>query len=173
MNLEKMLTETVFLYFFSAAFQGLAAILGLLVVFAIFRLQQFSSSIDGARNELYSDKGHSTHPEFVERFERLTHVEKKAFIVNKDNKTGSLPIFRSWVSAEEKMIGLKDVIRKPFGLLAVALLFNISALPFSVFVASWSPWMRLLVVAGDLGLIGVALIWNLAVADDLVKSSVA
>lgn len=173
MNLEKMLTDTVFLYFFSAAFQGLAAILGLLVVFAIFRLQQFSSSIDGARNELYSDKGHSTHPELIERFELLTHAKKKEYIANPENKTGSSPIFRSWVLAEEKMIQLKDVIRKPFGLLAAALLLNISALPFSLLIASLSPCSRLLVVILDLVLIGAALIWNLAVADNLVKSSVA
>lgn len=122
-----MLSDTVLLYFFSASFQGLAALLGLLGVFAIFRLQQLGSAIDGVRNLLYGDRGKSIWPSEIEKFERLSHHEKKIYIDKLDPKiyeSTLLPLMRSWFEAERQIINLRNKMWKPVGYLGSCLSFK-------------------------------------------------
>ena len=171
----EMLTDTVFLYFFSACFQGLAAILGLLGIFAIFRIQQFGMSIDGARNELYSARG-ETWPSEVEKFERMTHAEKMSCVAELEKrpfKSKNLPLFRTWLAAEAQIIQLRGAIWKPIGFLAVMLLLNLCALPFSVAIAALAAWCKLSIVIFDIILIACSIVWNLAAIKRVMDSVVS
>lgn len=168
-----MLTDTAFLYFFSASFQGLAAILGVLGIFVIFRIQQVSASIDGARNALFSARGF-LWPSEVEKFERMTHAEKMSYVAELEKQPNLLlPLFRTWLAAEAQIIQLRETIWRPIGFLAVMLLLSLCALPFSVVIAALAGWCKLSIVIFDIILIACSIVWNLAAIKRVMDSVVS
>lgn len=170
-----MLTETALLYFFSASFQGLAAILGLLAVFGIFRLQQLGSKVDGVRGILYADRGHSTWPSEVAKFDGMNYEDKVKYVQAKDPQTYGttlLPLLKVWLDAEREILALHEALWKPVALLAATTSFNLCALPFSVGLSQLPGSLKWPVVAIDLGVSVSAVWWNLIRAKKLLEGRV-
>lgn len=168
-----MLTETVLLYFFSASFQGLAAILGLLGVFGIFRLQQLGSSADAVRGILYADRGRSIWPAEVAQFDAMSYADKLKHIAAKDPKTyGTLiPMLNAWAGSEGAMVALRDTMWKPVAALAAITLMNLCALPFSVGIAKLGPIINWPIILGDVAASVAAVWWNLYEAKRILDGS--
>lgn len=169
-----MLTDTVFLYFFSASFQGLAAILGLLAIFGIFRLQQLGAKVDGVRGLLYADRGRSTWPSEVAKFDALNYADKLKHYQAKDPKTYGttlLPLLKVWLDAEGEMLALREALWKPVALLAGVTSFNLCALPFSVGLSQLPGPVKWATVVIDVGASVGAIWWNLLRAKGLLDGN--
>lgn len=171
-----MLTETILLYYFSASFQGLAALLGLLGVFAIFRLQQLGARADSARTLLFSDNGKATWGNQVLEYQRMSCEEKRveiSKIESRDNASLArltlLPLMVTWVESDEQVIQLRKSMWKPILGLAIVMLLNLWSIPLSGHISQLTCQMAWLVVVINLLLSTSAVIWNLFATYGIIK----
>lgn len=173
-----MLTETILLYYFSASFQGLAALLGLLGVFAIFRLQQLGARADSARALLFSDNGKSTWGNQVLEYQRMSCEQKREEISKVEKRdSGSLarltllPLMVTWVEADEQAIQLRNSMWKPILGLAIVMLLSLWIIPFSGHISKLTCWLAWLVVIMNLLASTCAVIWNLFATYAIIKAA--
>lgn len=109
-------SDSTGLYFYSALVQANAAILSIVGVFIIFRLQSLQSSIDRAVRALLSDT--RTTPSPVIEFEKMNLEEKKTFVERGKIEPPIKPLFREWATNEEKISKIRSSIKLPTRLLA-------------------------------------------------------
>jgi hypothetical protein len=141
------------LYFFSALLQANAAILSLLAIFVIFRIQALSASIDTRKFVLGSDLGVHVAASDINSFERMSLQQKKEYIERKQGKgIAILPHFEAWISYQQQIDDLKHSIITPcFALAASVLVFSV-ALFFASCVHALSYILELLLLVLSIAL---------------------
>lgn len=127
MNIS-LFSDTSALYFFSALLQANAAIIAIIGVFWIFKIQTYQAGVDSIKNALSIERGITSNldvdPSIISKFESLDLSEKTSYM-NQEILNDSLrSLLQSWVRNEESIDNLKSGIRIPVILLAVGIVFN-------------------------------------------------
>lgn len=114
---EDFFSENTSFYFFSALLQGNAAIISLLFIFLLHKLQSLQNQIDLTRENLTRIAvGISIWVEDIIKFDNYSINEKRTFLEERKNKIDSqqtLPLLTKWLQCEEETKKLKDKA-KPF-----------------------------------------------------------
>lgn len=119
---ENLFSDNTGLYFYSALLQANAAILSIVGVFYIFRIQSNQNSIDILKNLLLSDKGRFTWPESIIEFESLSIKKRKIETEERKYPKQILPQLTKWTNLEEQIITIKASIAFPTCLLSLGII---------------------------------------------------
>jgi len=136
---EPFFSESTLLYFFSALLQANAAILSIVGVFLVFRLQSLRSAIDTLRTIFLQKPGESIWPERLAEFDEMDISKKRKWIAERQQKkelTIMLPLFKSWITHLENIESLKTRARRPTILLALSICLFTFGLSFAAYVHS-------------------------------------
>ena len=149
----ELFSDNTSLYFFSALLQANAAILSLLAIFVIFRIQSLASSIDTRKFVLGSDLGVHIPSHEINTFERMSIQEKKSEVDRLKGKGSALVAhFEAWVTYEEKIDGLRHSVIVPGALLAGSIFIFAVALGLASFIHSLSVYFEAALLAGSVSL---------------------
>ena len=107
------------LYFYSALLQANAAILSIVGVFIVFRIQSYQSSIDIIKTALINNR-RMVEPDDVIMFDNLTISEKEGTIKGLDNSV----LKSNWLEKETKLKKVKSSVKLPTILLAIGIIIN-------------------------------------------------
>ena len=122
-----MFSESTSLYFFSAWLQANAAILALVGVFIVFKIQALGSAIDSVSGPLYSNLSRiNITPRLVDDFAKAS-LENKGKMLNKFDVLVE-PTLQRWISLEKQLKDSKPLVRIPTILLAVGIGIDASLL---------------------------------------------
>lgn len=110
---ENFFSENSSFYFLSSLLQANASILSIAGVFFIFRIQSLQSSIDIIKNILMSDRGHSSWPAEIVKFDNLSLNEKESHLRSGNANEFILSSLQDWTSKERSMYSIKKEIKIP------------------------------------------------------------
>jgi hypothetical protein len=117
------------LYFYGALVQANAAILSIIGIFVVFRIQSVRSSVDAVRSVLSADPGKFTAPAEIGRFDRMTLEEKHQWLTNKKARANPSPVlshFEAWARYLDQIRAIKSSARVPVMLFGITIcLFTI------------------------------------------------
>jgi len=139
MNIHCFFSDNSAYYFFSSLLQANAAILSIVGVFYIFRIQSLSSSIDVAKTALSQNPAKFTTPARIAAFDDENLEGKKHELEQmKNNEAGNLilPFFGLWVKSEIEIDRLKNKARLPTILLAASLIIFTAGLLLAAYLHS-------------------------------------
>jgi len=111
-------------YFFSSLLQANAAILSIVGVFFIFRIQSLQSAVDIVKSNLMSDRGHSSWPQEIMAWDNLPIEEKESQLKNDKANKYIQPALNYWTTKERHVHNLKKGIIIPSILLGVGIVLE-------------------------------------------------
>jgi hypothetical protein len=161
--MEKLFTEYSAYYFFSAWLQADAALISIIVIFVIFRLQTLNSRINDLKMALFN-MPNRIFPADITKFERYSPLEREEFINKKseDRYTSEIAkIFKYWDLTLEKVDYIKKDMKLPILFLAIVLGFCGLALFMSNYIHSIGFWWECSITIFMLILNLTALGWNI------------
>ncbi|MCI0691130.1 hypothetical protein L0337_03880 [candidate division KSB1 bacterium] len=122
-NVCRLITfsDSTGLYFYSALVQANAAILSIVGVFTIFKIQSIQSSIDLVKNILVAEGGRRITIDNLVEFDQMSLENKKSAIQNGKYSKAILPLFNNWATQIEKINKIKLSIKLPTRLLVVGI----------------------------------------------------
>lgn len=120
---ENLFSDNTGLYFYSALLQANAAILSIVGVFYIFRIQSNQNSIDSLKSPLLADQGKFSWPKTIMDFESLSIKKRKIEIEERKHPEQILPQLTRWTNLEEQIITIKSSIAFPTCLLSLGIIF--------------------------------------------------
>ncbi len=118
-------------YLLSTIIQSNAAILSLMVVVIIFRIQYLDQSIDKVRNEVRFEFSTEGWWSKLQKFENLSLTQKMSYI-NQDINEKEKNILSKWIKIEDKKLLTKLVFVYQISLSLITFFFFIILLPLSV-----------------------------------------
>lgn len=142
--------ESTSLYIYSALFQANAAILSIIGVFIIFRLQSLQSHVDTLKNFIlttYDDKDKVTRFFLFEQGDlkmKYQMIETKDKLPEENEKIDEKTFrienpFELWFYKERELLQTKNLIKLPIRLLLVALIINGFSLLFASNIHAYHP----------------------------------
>lgn len=127
-------SEYTALYFFSALLQANAAIIAIVGVFFIFRIQTYQSSINSIKNYLFTDKFKNLQKTIID-FYNFDIISQKEYFNKEIGETSDLyHPFKESINIFDKIDRIKYSIKKPTILLAIGILINSLGLFFANFI---------------------------------------
>ncbi|MDA3861042.1 MAG: hypothetical protein PF445_07425 [Melioribacteraceae bacterium] len=139
-------SENTSLYLYSSLLQANAAIIAIVGLFVIFKIQQMSSSIDVIKSSIMLDNGRRSTPEEVENFDRGTVQEKVNLLEVRRNGRGSyLPLYESWLEKLKYIGRLKKKIVVPTIALTTMIILNTVALVLASHLNLYFPSIEVIV----------------------------
>ena len=135
----QLFSDSSALYFYSALFQANAAIISIIGIFFIFRIQAHQSSIDLIRNGLLADNGRRSWPAEIIEWDSYALEEKENLLKEeKTHKNGSnnksiSNQLSSWTVKERNLATVKKTIVTPIVFIATVMILEI----FSLFSATY------------------------------------
>lgn len=111
-------------YFFSAILQGNAAILSILGVFTIFKIQALHSNIDTLKASRLGDMGSSSTPTGIIEFDKKSLEEKEIFVKNFNTSPMIKGVYESWLENEIIIDNILKNVKIPIILLIISILLN-------------------------------------------------
>ena len=127
-NTNKFFSDNTGLYFFSAILQANAAILSIVGVFIIFRIQSYQSPIDIIRNSFLIEFKKWTNPDWILDFDNSSLEGKKEKFKNAKYDKDTMPRLSEWIKNEEKILKTKSSIILPSLLLSSGAILSIIGL---------------------------------------------
>lgn len=118
----KFFSDSSSLYFYSALLQANAAILSIVGVFIIFRIQSYQSSIDIIKTALINNR-RMVGPNDVIGFDNFNISEKEEYIKRLNNSVLKNHC-SNWIEKEKKLKKVKSSIKLPTILLAIGIIIN-------------------------------------------------
>ncbi|MFC1561037.1 hypothetical protein ACFL4V_01020 [Candidatus Latescibacterota bacterium] len=100
-------------YFYSAILQANAAILSIVGVFIIFRIQRLQSTIDIIINSFMTDLERWTNPQWILDFFNSNLEEKKEKYKSYNYERQAMSRFSECIKNEEKLLKIKSIIYIP------------------------------------------------------------
>jgi hypothetical protein len=114
------ISESTFYYLFSSLLQANAAILSIVGVFIIFRIQNIQSSIDIIKQSLMADQGRFIWPSTVLQFENQSLEQKKTSqIITNPNLLYQKD---KWIEKEELIYKIRRDFKLPLIYLAIGII---------------------------------------------------
>ncbi len=139
-------SEYTALYFFSALLQANAAIIAIVGVFFIFRIQTYQSSINSIKNYLFTDKFKNFQKTIID-FYNFDRISQKEYLNKEIGKTSDLYYpFKESINIFDKMNRIKNSIQKPTILLSIGILINALGLLFSNFLHNFAFLIELIIL---------------------------
>jgi hypothetical protein len=111
--IENFFSENSSFYFFSSLLQANAAILSIVGVFFIFRIQSLQSAVDVIKSNLLSDRGHSSWPNEIIEWDNFSIREKESKLKNDKANKSILTALQTWTTKERHIYNLKKEIILP------------------------------------------------------------
>jgi len=121
--MNNLFTEYSAYYFFSSWLQADAALISIVAIFIIFKLQTYNSKIDGIKTALFN-MSKSVGPSEVTQFDGFSPEKKLKYINKKLESPYSVNegrIFESWKLTEEKIVKIKQQMKWPIIFLATTM----------------------------------------------------
>lgn len=117
-------SESTSLYIYSSFLQANAAIIAILGLFIIYRIQSLQSSIDVIKSDIMRDRGMYSHPKTVLDFDLVSieEKEKKISALNPDHYY--LLHYKIWVENLKSITQLKTLITFPTIFLTLAIIID-------------------------------------------------
>ncbi len=109
-------------YLYSALLQANAAILSIIGVFAIFKIQSLQSIIDTLKASRLPDPGISTTPTGVINFDKMTLVEKANHISTASINVTIKGVFESWLEKEIEIKKIIGIVKSPIIMLGCSII---------------------------------------------------
>lgn len=109
-------------YLYSAVLQANAAIISIIGVFSIFKIQSYKSSVDILKNSLMADKGMHSHPRTIVKFDNFSLDKKRSKIGSKPFNGYIEPQLQDWISKEENIKKILYHVKNPIILLLIGIL---------------------------------------------------
>ncbi len=110
-------------YFFSAVLQANAAILSILGLFAIFKIQNLQASSANIRNFLISEGGRFLQLGAIIEFDIKSTVDKKKYLESSNNLNSSrVQLLREWIRNDEQIRNISKSIKLPIFLLIIGII---------------------------------------------------
>ncbi|MCJ7791694.1 MAG: hypothetical protein MUP49_04740 [Dehalococcoidia bacterium] len=132
-------SENSSFYFFSSLLQANAAILSIVGVFFIFRIQSLQSAVDIIKASLMSDRGHSCQPAEIIKWDNYS-IEEKESQLKKGTTSSSIRLsLQDWTSKERHIINLKKGIKLPSILLGVGIVLESMSLFSANYLHKYTP----------------------------------
>lgn len=125
--MEGFFSDSTGLYFFSALLQANAAILAIVGIFVIFKIQSFESGIDVIKNALSAERGISTtidsDPSIIVEYEWRSPDDRRIF------KQGIidarvLRLLEDWDNKDEAINRIKSGLKYPSFILCLKIVFD-------------------------------------------------
>jgi hypothetical protein len=113
-------------YLYSALLQANAAILSIVAIFVIFRIQSLASAVDAKRSALSQDFGVHISAHDIDLFDRISLEKKKEWIETETGEgrlAGLLPHFGAWLRYSEDIGKLKRHIVLPTVVIGGSIVF--------------------------------------------------
>lgn len=111
--MEIYFLESTSLYIYSSFLQANAAIIAVLGLFIIYKIQALQSSIDIIKSDLMRDRGMYSHPKTVLCFDSAT-IEEKEKIFNEMKKDHYYLLhYKIWIDSLKNIANLKSLIKTP------------------------------------------------------------
>ncbi|MDP2984079.1 MAG: hypothetical protein Q8O92_12210 [Candidatus Latescibacter sp.] len=127
-----LFSDSSSLYFFSALLQSNAAIISLVGIFVIFKIQSLQSKVEMIRNFLISNPNKYPHPKYVIEFDNLILEDKSKKIDNNTYIEQEHKLyFNKWVEILKKIEEIKNKIKKPTILIVSSLIAFVFCLMFA------------------------------------------
>jgi hypothetical protein len=129
-------------YLYSALLQANAAILSIVAIFVIFRIQSLASAVDAKRSALSLDSGVHPSAHDIDLFDRISLEEKKKWIKGKRSDftaTRLLPHFEAWLRYSEAIEKLKRHILLPTVVIGGSIVFFAIELLLASYLHSKAP----------------------------------
>jgi hypothetical protein len=132
---NNLFSDSTSLYFFSALLQSNAAIISLVGIFVIFKIQTLQSSIDIIKNSLMSDMGRWTTPSMIVELDILP-LSNKIDRIEKDPYRNPYinPQVNTWVKKLKEIEKIKAKIKTPTILIVTSLIAFVIGLMFASYI---------------------------------------
>ena len=107
-------TESTSLYIYSAFLQANAAIIAILGLFIIYKIQSLQSSIDIIKSEMMRNQSLESHPKVIADFDTaLINKKEEIYKDLEKQKSFYLPYFKIWLDNSIGISNLKNLITNP------------------------------------------------------------
>ena len=106
-------SESTSLYIYGSFLQANAAIIAILGLFIIYKIQALQTSIDVIKSDLMRDRGMYTHPKSVLDFDSATLEEKEQRFNNLKKDHYYLLHYKIWTESLKSIPKLKSLITVP------------------------------------------------------------
>ena len=146
-NSFSLFSDNTALYFYSALLQANAAILSIVGVFVIFKVQSLKSSIDIVKSALMNYKSFVTQP-MVINFANVSIEEKRKIASGADGYIK--PQYDDWIQKEIELSTTKSLIKVPTILLVVAIMLEALGLTTATFFHLCYPKIEFLLLCSNL-----------------------
>lgn len=109
------------LYFFSALLQANAAILSIVGVFYIFKVQSIQNTIHFIKSSLLTDRFRDIVPAHLVQLSKLNIDERRIKIAERGYSDATKSQLFDWTNLDEKVLAIKDSIKLPSLLLVLGI----------------------------------------------------
>ncbi|MBK7379640.1 MAG: hypothetical protein IPJ03_11635 [Ignavibacteriales bacterium] len=141
-TLDKSFSENTGLYFFSSLIQANAAILSIIGVFYIFRLQSIQVAISNIFNALFYEN--ITIREGAEDFKNKSLDDKKTYVSRLTAHDHISNSYRNWLEYEIEQNDIKERIKNPLITITVLIILQVIFLIISNGIHSLGIWSEII-----------------------------
>ncbi len=125
----ELFSNSTSLYFFSAILQANAAIIAIVGVFGIFKIQPFQSGIETIKFSLSMERGITTgfwdvDPSIISIFNPLNIEEKYKFMNEKVRSSVAREILENWINVEKDILTFKTTLINPILLISIGIVLG-------------------------------------------------
>ncbi len=108
-------------YLYSALLQANAAILSIIGVFAVFKIQTIQSIIDTLKGSRLTDMGLSSTPTGIINFDNMSLKQKGEYISTANISPMIKGVYESWLEKEMEKNNIVNIVKKPIILLGISI----------------------------------------------------